>query len=194
MLLSTVISQSLLRGRICAAGPTWFRQAAPRSAPPSAECSWYRAECLLSLSTNVMSFVKFCSRLNTLRAPRAGRGHCRRRLLGQLFYKIRLMITNTNYVRVKSSDKLKIETLVKPLKMTKIWRDKIDLGQIDIAEFRFYGPESKFQRNLEKRFWNFRRHFQKFDQCFEDFWICKTTCNGLHLKNWHGTSCNILKL
>ena len=33
------------------------------------------------------------------------------------------------------------------------WREKIDLGEIDIAEFKFLGLELRFEWNKKKKFW-----------------------------------------
>ena len=46
----------------------------------------------------------------------------------------------------------------------KFWSEKKDLEVFDIADFKFLGPKSKFERNWRKRFWNFRKQFpgQKF--------------------------------
>ena len=38
------------------------------------------------------------------------------------------------------------------LKNSFCFREKIDLGEIDIAEFRFLGPEMRFERNKKNDF------------------------------------------
>ena len=41
----------------------------------------------------------------------------------------------------------------------KFWSEKQDLGVVDIADFNFLGPKSKFERNWRKRFSNFQNQF-----------------------------------
>ena len=41
-------------------------------------------------------------------------------------------------------------------KQFEFWRENKDLEVFSDADFKFLGPESKFERNWRKRFWNFR--------------------------------------